>query len=50
MVLETPSMYLIELSPKMEEKFGVKLSESNISRFFDRNDISRKKVITQYLG
>ena len=45
MVFAIPSLLLSEYARVMDERFGVKLSESNLSQFFAQREINSKKVL-----
>ena len=45
MVFSVPDATLQEYADQLYSSFGLKVSLSTISKFFDANDISRKKVL-----
>jgi transposase len=44
MVLRVPSAFYKELADEMYEQYGVRLSESHVSKFFAKKGITVKKV------
>ena len=46
MVLRCPDGYLKDYASILEQKFAIKLSESQLSRFFTEKGITPKKVCT----
>jgi hypothetical protein len=49
MVLNVPTAYLDEYATVFKELYGVKLSLSRICQIFEKERISRKKVLHHYI-
>lgn len=45
MIMMAPDCYLMEYAKAMKTKYGVNLSDSYLSAFLSRKNISRKRVI-----
>ena len=44
MVLRVPSAFYVELADEMYEQYGVRLSESQVSKFFAKKGVTVKQV------